>query len=431
MRRALQLATWTAAAAVAASAGAVAAPTPATTTTSATTTLAPPHTVIGDPLIVAAGPGGRALITGNAPRGMPLVERTAGVGWRAARTISPREVYPLFAAWGPGRSTVVIAYDQRQNRVRKILALRRAPGAKRFAISTLAQAAIVEVIDAAADPRGDIAVLVRVGLRRVVLLTAARGGAFSEPRTIPRAHEAAVGVGGGRLVVASYDRTGVSVRAGSVRGTLATPQRLSSVLPPDGDVRAAVDAAGVATVAFVRRVPSDPLHRTALMAARAREGERFAAAAVVGRGGPPEMGAGLADIEIAAAGTTTALTWVPNDRSDLNPAGRLGIAVARAAGDFGPAAHPSAPALDSYDGPRAPALAVGAAGDVVLAYAYAGAVHATAWPAAGLGFAPPQVVSTRGHGGAPAVAVLADGSPLVAFHDARGAILATTRLDGT
>lgn len=394
-----------------------------------TRALAPGGTMLGGEVRVAAGPDGRALVTGsNHRRGTPIIERGADGRWRVAKTITPREVYPEFAAWGPGGALTVIAYDQRRGRDRRILALRRAPGAKRFTSSTIARSRLVLVGGAAASPNGDIAAIVIVDLTREVLLTATRGGAFGPPRAVPDA--LAVGVGGGRVVVASIGRRGPIVRTGTIRGPLGRPQLIVSERPQWTALQAAVDGAGVATVAFVREVPTDPLHRTALVAARARPDGRFGEPAVVGRGGGPEGGAGFADVALAAAGTTTALAWQPNDASELNPGGRLGVAVARADGAFAPPTHPSAPALEGHADPFAPALAVGAAGDVVLAYLYGSAVHATHWPAAGTGFGPPTVVSTLGHGGAPAVAMLADGSPLVAFYDARGAVFATPRLDG-
>jgi hypothetical protein len=75
---------------------------------------------------------------------------------------------------------------------------------------------------------------------------------------------------------------------------------------------------------------------------------------------------------------------------------------------------------------------VSPAGDVLLAYAYRfdGAVHATIRRAGSSRLGPLHVISALGEGGAPSVAWLSDGRPLIVYHSRRGGLLASTHVAG-
>jgi hypothetical protein len=71
------------------------------------------------------------------------------------------EVFDVLNAWAPDGTVIIVAYDQSVEGARKLIVLRRSPGAAAFsAPTTLAQGALVQVIGAAADRRGDIAIVV-------------------------------------------------------------------------------------------------------------------------------------------------------------------------------------------------------------------------------------------------------------------------------
>jgi hypothetical protein len=397
--------------------------------------------VAGAVTVIAPGPQGRALLVRNSGAGMQLVERTASGRLRPARTIAPATVYPALAAWGPSGSALVLATDQPQDGPYKLLALRREPGAESFgAPLTLAQATPIEVVSAGADERGDVAALVRADGRRTILLTAVRGGQFEPPQELDiGTADAAVAVGGGgRVLLTWYDaaRHGVYARTGTIGSPLGAPQPLASDAPFT-DVVAAVDDAGNATAAFVLPDRRRRFGPSALVAARARPDRRFGSPAVLGLGGPPQMGAGFASLDAAAAGTTTAVAWDPNDYLDTKPfGGRLGVAIARGGGRFGRAAAPSAPMVPApgrfglYGQPASPSVAVDRAGDVLLAYEYGSAIHATRRAVRGGRFGPPRVISDLAPNGAPVAALLGDRRPLVGWEGFLGVTGLATRLDG-
>ncbi|MDX6719440.1 MAG: hypothetical protein QOJ63_1694 [Solirubrobacteraceae bacterium] len=389
--------------------------------------------------VVAPGPDGRALLVRSSDAGMQLVERDAAGRLRPARTLAPATVYPALAAWGPSGSALVLATDQLRDGPYTLLMLRRASGAERFgAPATLARATPIQVLSAEADERGNVAVLVRTDLRRTALLTAVRGGALGPPQELDiGTADAAVAVGGGgRVLLTWYDaaRHGVYARTGTIGSALGAPQPLAADAPFT-DVVAAVDDAGNATVAFVLPDRRRRFGPSALVAARARPDRRFGSPAVLGLGGPAQMGAGFASLDAAAAGTTTAVTWDPNDSVDTKPfGGRLGVAVARGGGRFGPAAAPSAPTVLStgrrglFGQPAGPSVAVDRAGDVLLAYEYGYAVHASLRPARSTRFGPPRAISSLARNGGPVAALLRDRRPLVACEGFDGVTGIATRL---
>jgi hypothetical protein len=228
----------------------------------------------------------------------------------------------------------------------------------------------------------------------------------------------------------------VTVAAGPDGRALITEKRLTTNAS-FGDVAAAIDEAGNATIAFGRKDGASSDRPAELVAVRARPGERFGSPAVVGRGGPPVMGAGFAVIRLAAAGTTTALTWDPNDSGDPKHSdGRHGVAIAHSAGRFGRAQRPSAAPLGPsgiHGWPLAPVVAVDRAGDVLFAYSYGiygTAVHVAERRSRSARFSAPRVVSTLGHGGGPTVALLSDRTPLVIWTDSGGQLHSTLRLAG-
>ena len=85
---------------------------------------------------------------------------------------------------------------------------------------------------------------------------------------------------------------------------------------------------------------------------------------------------GFSTPELAAAGSTTALVLDPSAAE-----GRLGVAIARGGGHFGPAQQAAQPRNRSFGiWPIASSVAVDRAGDVLLAYRLGNsgyAVHAT------------------------------------------------------
>jgi hypothetical protein len=228
----------------------------------------------------------------------------------------------------------------------------------------------------------------------------------------------------------------VLARTGTIGSALGAPQLLAAHAPFT-DVVAAVDDAGNATVAFVLPDRRRRFGPSALVAARARPDRRFGSPAVLGRGAPSTLAAGFASFDAAAAGTTTAVAWDPNDTVDVKPfGGRLGVAVARGGGRFEPAAAPSAPTVLTtgrrglFGQPSGPSVAVDRAGDVLLAYEYGFAIHATLRPAHSDRFGSPRAISSLGPNGGPVAALLRDRRPLVAWGGFDGVTGLTTRIDG-
>jgi hypothetical protein len=70
------------------------------------------------------------------------------------------------------------------------------------------------------------------------------------------------------------------------------------------------------------------------------------------------------------------------------------------------------------------------AGDVLLAYGYGYAVHATLRPAGSARFGPPRAISSLAPNGGPLAALLGDRRPLVAWEGFDGVTGLTTRLGG-
>jgi len=380
---------------------------------------------------VAAGPAGRALAIVPAfdcPRcGVSRVADRDPSGLWTLQPIRPLGLFPQLAAWGPGGTATVIALANRaQGGGADAFMSRRAAGAESFDVGVPIGfgGPVYDNPRIASDSGGDIAIVAAVkgpdSTVRIGLVAARRGGSFGAPQELGAGYPEgwAVAVGGGRVVVAYPRGRRVYARSGSVGSPLAAPQLLGSHGP--GELSAAIDDAGTATVAFARG-------RT-LVAARARSGERFGAVAVIGRFRTESALISRA----AAAGTTTALIWQqPFADHDVS----LHAAIVRGVGRFGSPETPSAPGLGprgSRRGPVHPVVTVGRAGDVLLAYAYSygGAVHATMRPRRSGRFGPLHLISKLGEGGAPSVALLSDRRPLVVYHGRRGELLAATRLTG-
>jgi hypothetical protein len=375
---------------------------------------------------LAAGPGGSALAivptycTGcNDGR---VAERDASGRW-TLRTIAPRGMFPDFVASGPGGAATVIAIGNASGGTGAFV-LRRPAGAERFdaPVPMALGGQIYSAPRTVSDARGDIAFLTDVkgpdSVVRTILVAAARQGAFGAPQELAGPTETtAVAVGGGRVVIAYTNRRGVYARTGTIGAPLGAPQLLAT--RSVGEPGVGIDDAGDATVAFDQRGKTSFDH--ALMAARARPGERFGAPTVLGRA-QAEFGFSAHG---AAAGTTMALTW----QRPFSDDSRVRVSVARGAGRFG--RSETMPA-SNRDQPYRPVAAVSPAGDVLLAYAYGydGAVHAAMRRAGSPRFGPLHVISKLGEGGAPSVAWLSDGRPLVVYHSRGGGLLATTHLTG-
>ncbi len=383
-------------------------------------------------ITVAAGTQGRALMTWNTDAGLRFAERTAEGRVTSAATIAPPKSYPAFVSSGPGGSATVLAYDESAGAPSELLLVSRPAGATAFsAPSPFALPAATRLLRSATNARGDSALLLKPFPGNLVLVTSVRGGPFGQPQEIGTSSEtASVAVGGdGRVAVVYYDfaTKGVHVQLGAAGSPLGPAQRLSRSL--FSDVAVALDDRGDATVAFVRTDERRRSRGAELVARRAGPDGRFGSARVVARGGPPVAGAGFASLRLAAAGSTTALAFDPNGAD-----GRLGVAIARGSGRFGPAQLPTAPGIrDFVRQPFNPAVAVDRAGDVLLAYnaGFNGnAVFVTARGAGRSRFSRPRVISSLGHGGVPVPALLSDRTPLVAWDDGSGDARYTTRLAG-
>jgi len=334
---------------------------------------------------------------------------------------------------GPGSATTAFAYSE-VSQTSSIVRVERADGAATFQAFAPFGPPALHFMRSATNARGDSAVLAKIGFDRLMLLTATRGGPLGTLAVLATSSETvAVDLDDdGRLVVAYYEFTapqGVRAIFGRVHGPLGPVSQLSTG-PSFSDVGAAIDDAGTATVAFSR---ADLNHRgrpAELVVRRAVRDGRFGPPRVIARGGPPIMGAGFASLRLAAAGRTTALAFDANDGD-----GRLGIAIARGGGRFGPTQRPTAPRLGSFvRQPFNPAVAVDRAGDVLLAYnlgIYGSTVHVTERRSGSDRFTRPRVVSKLGGGGAPAPMLLSDRTRLVAFDDSGGRLHAVTRLGST
>jgi len=382
---------------------------------------------------LATGPGGRALaiVPTSCPNcsGGSVAERGVSGHWTLG-TFAPPDMFPALVAWEPGGAATLLTLANTATGGADAFVVRRPAGAARFEgpVAVDLGGTVYDRVKAASDARGDLAFITAVrgsdSVVRAILVTADRAGRFGAPQRLAGAsvESAAVAVGGGRVVVAYATRRGVYARAGA----LGSPLGAAQLLVTTRDVRepaAAIDDAGEATVAFSRRDKTSFEH--ALVAARARPGDRFGAPMVLERrqadfGPVPHA---------AAAGTTTALIW----QTSFSDEPRVRAAIARGAGRFARPEIVSAPGLGPnglHGQPYQPTAAVAPSGDVLLAYGYGGAAHATMRPADGRRFGPIHVISKLGGGGSPSVGVLSDGRPLVVYHGGRGELLATTHLTG-
>ena len=271
-------------------------------------------------------------------------------------------------------------------------------------------------VSAAANARGDLAVLVKDRNRMTQLLTAGPDGRLSAPQPLgdeaPRGEPRVALDPAGRIVVVYGSHAEAVVRRGRIGGRLGAPHILEH-LRTWPTFSAAIDDHGTATVAFSRFGRYHRGRRTAVsaVAARAPAGRPFGPVVEL------EQHTDGADPVVAAAGTATAVAW---ERS--YPVGGLRIVLGHGASAFGRVRSVGARPLHLgsrlSSAPYAPLLAVDAAGDVLLAYAYGTlSTHATIRLAGSGRFEPPAVVSSLGHGGTPAVAFAADRTPLVAFSD--------------
>jgi hypothetical protein len=399
--------------------------------------LTPPGT--GAQLVTGTpGPGGQAVLawraTGPAGDALEVAPLASGGGFGPVATVlqAPAVGPAPFASLDPsGGLQVLAARGTRPNLPSDLVQLRRPAGASAFgAAAVIGSGTFADVLSAGADARGDVAAVVTTGPRHAALVTAPAGGAFGPPQDVSAdggfAETAAVGVGAdGRLVVAYHD--GVSralVRTGAIGAPLGAPQLLARTRNRP-DFGAAVDAAGTATVAFSRTLPGN---RIGIAVARARAGAAFGPVTTLDRGPNAQ------EPRVAAAGSTTAVAW-----SSLTTSDRVRVAVARGAGGFAPAQAPAArPVRLRGEAGRfpseagTPAVAVDAAGDILVAYRYGlfGAVHATIRRAGSARFGAPRVMSALGHGGPAVAALLDDRRPVVAFADG-DRVFAATRLAGT
>ena len=160
----------------------------------------------------------------------------------------------------------------------------------------------------------------------------------------------------------------------------------------------------------------------------------LARASAFGRARTVARGANVLLSDLAAAGTTTALSW-----NDVMASTGVRVAIARGAGHFGRPQNPAAPPFRLRgEAGRYPSqansvrLAVDARGDVLAAYPYGpfSSVHVALLRAGQRAFGAPRVVSSLGHGGYPQVALTTRRRPLVAWRGGDGSVLATTRIAG-
>lgn len=408
---------------------------------SAATIVAPPG-AFGEPAMMSLGPNGRAFAAGFHRSGITYVERDAAGHWGAVGLLPGVELYPEAVAWAADGSLLLVAYDQSDDEARRIEVFRRPPGGARFAApTTVVQRARITPYLSTFDADADIAVLLYEDPSHMSLLTAARGGALTAPQQVESGTEdAALAVGGGRVVLAYYDfaRRSFYVRAGAAGSPLAAPQLLASDVDP-ADVAAAVDDAGDATVVFSRQARGRLAPAGAIVVSRAASGGRFGSPAVLSRG---RARFGPTYLRAAARGTTTAVCWLDNpmSASATPPPARnlLRVALARAGGRFEPGQAPAAPPAGRggiHGELREPVLTVGSGGDVLLTYAFGNALHAAERSARASRFGPLHVLSNLGDGPPPfssthPFAVFGDGRPLVLRNNRAGALTAAARLEG-
>ena len=377
----------------------------------------------------AAGRSSRGTRTAPPAKRSRLAQLAPGTGFAGGQTAlqAPTVLAPAAAALDPsGGAQVLAATGVQGDLPNQFVAARRAAATGAFGTpAPVGTGSFVQIVSAAANARGDLAAVVSTGPRHAVLVTAAAGGAFGAPQDINPgglAHTAAVGLGpDGALVVASYD--GVSralVRRGAVGGALGAPQALAQVRNRP-DFSAAIDDDGTATVAFGRSLGRDGI---GVAVARARSGAAFGAPVTLDRGPNAQVP------QVAAAGSTTAVTWLSLTAARARPrrrrAGRGPASGARRR------RRPAASELRGEAGrvpseAGVPTVAVDRAGDVLLAYPYGpfNAVHETLLRAGSNRFVAPRILSALGHGGVPAAALTDDRRPIVAWADGDGVFAAT------
>jgi hypothetical protein len=376
---------------------------------------------------VATGPKGGALaivptLCAGCNDGR-LAERDASGHWTPPTIVAPG-MFPELVAWGPGAAATLLTEVNIPSSGAAAYVLRRPAGADRFEapVAVALDGPIYSKLHTATDRGGDLAFVTDVkgpdSVIRTFLVAVTGHGAFGAPQELAASSETtAVAIGAGRVAVAYADRRGVYARTGTIGAPLGAPQLMPT--RSFGEPGVAIDDAGNATVAFDRRGKTNFDH--ALMAARARPGQRF--------GPPSRLARARAEFGFtahgAAAATTTALIWQRPYSDDS----RVYVAVARGAGRFG---QPETMPAGTHGEPAQPVAAVSPSGDVLLAYAYPfdGATHAAVRGAGSTRFGSLHVISKLGEGGAPSVAWLSDGRPIVVYHSRVGGLLATTRVTG-
>jgi hypothetical protein len=231
---------------------------------------------------VTAGPSGGALLTWVADgKRVQISEFSRATGFGAVTQVfeAPTAGSIAFGALAPDRLVVLAQRSNSPTLPTEAVASERQAGTSTFGTpKTIATGAtFAEVQSVASNARGDIAVVVRTGYQRVMLVTAPHGGAFGQPQAIgqegQRFYQAAVAIGpDGRLVVAYYDgRSRVYTQRGTVGRALDAPQELSHARVYS-EFHAAIDGHGNATVAFERSLDRGIV---GVVAARARAGHGF------------------------------------------------------------------------------------------------------------------------------------------------------------
>jgi hypothetical protein len=408
---------------------AVAGPAPAAT-------IAPAETnARGVAVTAAPGSSGDGVVVWTSGRAGALSVQTAALtapdSFGPIQTVLTAPVLdagPAVALHGGG-SSVILGTRGTDKAPTELVAMRRAPGATGYgAPAVLATGDFVSLLAVRSNTRGDIAAIYSTGSRHAELITAPAGGAFGTPQELAAggglAVQPALALGPqGQLVVAYYDAVSrIQARTGDLADRLGAPKSLVQTRNYS-DISAAVDDAGNATIAFSRSLPDN---RIGVSYVRAHAGGAFSAPKTLSSGPNAQRP------QLVAAGTTTAIAW-----DDLTVANSQRVAIAHGASSFGKSQSPVTPPVllhgeagrfPSYSGE--PQLAVDAKGDVLAAYTYGpyqAALHATLLRAGDAHFGKPRLVSSLGHGGFPAVALLGNRRPLIAYSDGN-AVFAVTEL---
>ena len=291
-----------------------------------------------------------------------------------------------------------------------LVALRRPAGGQSVASTTVvvpdSADSYLGVVASASNARGDLAAIVRHGVR-AVLVRAPAGSDDISATDVGTSFQGGIAVGAdGAVRLLTVESGQVLARSGAITGSLGDPQVLARVrnLP---DLAVAIDQRGTATAAFQRASGG----AITVVASRAREGGRFAAPVVLDRG--PNAQAPV----VVAGGSRTAVAW-----ANLTARNGPRVAFAGPTGGFGRAVAPAAPLVRLRGEARRfqlgagfPRLAASPAGAILFAYPYGltQAVHATVAAPGARTFARPVVVSALGAGGTATPVFLADGTPLL------------------